>query len=106
MAKIIVKRKKAPVVTPEVLQRSNEANSNFPNNPANGSSSSSGGSDKTLGAPGMKKIKKSVSTGFLPALDGGGDSQREREVADGVRSPVETASTTTRSCKRLDISML
>ena len=94
----IMKRKKAPVVTPEVLQRSNEASSNFPNNPANGSSSISGGSDKTLGAGGMKKIKKSVSTGFLPALDGG-DSAREK--TDGGKSPLETASTTTRRFAKL-----
>jgi callose synthase len=58
----IGKRKKNPVVTPEVILKSHEAARHVPSNTSS--------LPKEVAVPG-KKIKKSVSTGFLSALENG-----------------------------------
>ena len=73
----IAKRKKNPVVTPDVLQRSHEAPKTSPSNAVQPSSS--------------RKIKKSVSTGFLSALEGGEPSSS----SDMAFSSNDTTSSTT-----------
>ena len=75
------KRKKNPVVTADVLHRSNEAAKN-----ANGNSGGGGGrQESSMGTPvgGVKKttMKKSVSTGFLAGLDSTEDLSRQASDA-------------------------
>ena len=74
------KRKKNPVVTADVLHRSNEAAKND-----NGQSGGGGMKDNSLGTTtgGVKKttMKKSVSTGFLAGLESTDDVNRQANDA-------------------------
>ena len=99
----IGKRKKVPVVTPDVLQRSNDAAKNPIHSQANGHNTLNPAAGKSLGAPGLKKIKKSVSTGFLSALEGGENTREASDFTSGDSSRVsnEAANTTTRRYAKL-----
>ena len=83
-------RKKNPVVTPDVIKRSNEAARNAPS--------------IKLPTPSMevastgKKIKKSVSTGFLSALEGG--DSINGTIGD-VSSSTDSSSTTSKRYTKL-----
>ena len=63
----MAKRKKTPVITPDVIHRSNEV-SKSGDSRNNLAALSSDGTTETTGG-GNKKIKKSISTGFLAGLD-------------------------------------
>ena len=78
----LAKRKKVPVVTAEVLHRSNEAaqdngqsarNRNEPSGDSNRGMKKAGGS-----------MKKSVSTGFLAGLESSDDLQRSVDTGNGA----------------------
>ena len=97
----ITKRKKAPIVTPDVLQRSNDAAKNSLNSSTIGHNNVSAGVPK---GPTVPKIKKSVSTGFLSALEGG-DSTKETpgftSSVEANRSTQEATTSTTRRYAKL-----
>jgi callose synthase len=98
----IGKRKKTPVVTPDVLQRSNDAAKNSSNAQTNGHSPSNIAAAKGLGVSGLKKIKKSVSTGFLSALEGGESTRESSDFSSSDSSrPQDAAATTTRKYAKL-----
>jgi len=107
------KRKKAPVVTSEVLHRSHEAKEAakvHPGDDSNGSSAvgngSAGGnsgssSSSSSGGGGLKRagMKKSVSTGFLAGLESNEDLPRSAEGGGGGGGGSKADTTTKRFAK-------
>lgn len=106
----IAKRKKSPVVTADVLQRSNEAAKNSSNSAAINHAPTSSNSKSfvppslTLPGGGTKKLKKSVSTGFLSALEGDRDSGANdfASAVEANKGSQETTTSTTRRYAKLE----
>jgi hypothetical protein len=104
----IGKRKKAPVVTPDVIERAkdNDKNAFSLTVPDSRKSLTSNSNGLALGN-GIKKIKKSVSTGFLSALEGGDSRDASNEASDftsaveAKKGSQESTSTTTQRYAKL-----